>query len=166
VATTRWHDRTDRWRVGGYGTWCLVLSTILVMLQIGRWWLSLPNAYVCAIESREPQSVRSTPEGAGASPSPTPAQASYVVRRPQAYDTLPSLSHRIEWVVLRAGFDRPIAYCEDRNTLSSTIVCGDAGLVMEIDKHSGAFRLGLEPRMSGLPRAAIVTVERGICERR
>lgn len=127
-----------------YGTWCIVLVALAQLLHFGSWWWSVPNAYACSSPSH---------------------QESYLVRRPQAYDTLPKLPYRIEWVVMRSGSDRPFAYCEDRNMLSTTIVCSGDGLVMEIGKTSLGFIFGVERQRTSDGRAVVSLSGSGTCEK-
>ena len=155
VATSyRRFDPTDAAPIFRYGTLSIVLATLLVMAQIGKWWWSIPNSYACAIRSHPERSTGVTPFD------------SYAVRRPRSHDALPTLPFRIEWVVARSGSDRPIAYCEDRNTLSSNIVCGGVGIVIEIDKASGKFRLGIDRQPPGDRPSGVQMSESGVCEKR
>lgn len=162
IAPHRRFHPTDAAPVFRYGTVYIMLATIAVLAQIGKWWWSIPNSYACAIRSHPERSARVAP---GTAAGVTPFD-SYAVRRPRSHDALPTLPFRIEWVVVRSGSDRPIAYCEDRNTLSSNIVCGGVGIVIAIDKASGEFRLGIDRQPAGDRPSDIQMSERGFCEKR
>jgi hypothetical protein len=144
-----------------FHTWYVVLAVIVALAQFGKWWWSIPNSYACLVQPHSEGSGRSAQ---GAIPDTTSFHA-YAVRRPHAHDELPKLPFRIEWVVVRPGSDRVIAYCEDRNTLSSTIACSGHGLIMEIHKASGDFRVGIDRNPTGGDRAGIVMSERGSCDK-